>query len=104
VSESDRHPRLSRVKDGREWPIGSDEEIAWIKDGTTTGLAITSAIPAVFCDYATLELPDDSDETPTPQHDRAVVALLNRQTAPQPWWLGYLDTGASDIVFQTCRR
>jgi hypothetical protein len=67
--------------------------------GTSGGLAITSAIPAVFSDYATLELPDDSDETPTPQHDRAVVALLNRHTAPQPWWLGYLDTGGSDIVF-----
>jgi hypothetical protein len=83
MSEPERHPTLTRVKDGREWPIGNDEEIAWINDGTSGGLAITSAIPAVFSDYATLEPPDDSDGTPTRQHDRAVVALLNRHTAPQ---------------------
>ena len=104
ICEPDRHPTLRRVKDGREWPIGSDEDIAWIRDGASSGLAITAAIPAVFTDYATLELPDDSDETPMPQHDRAVVALLNRHTAPQPWWLGYLDTGGATSSFQTCRR
>ena len=26
-------------------------------------------------------------------------ALLSEQSAGQPWWLGYLDTGADDIVF-----
>jgi hypothetical protein len=41
----------------------------------------------------------NSGETPTPQHDRAVVALLNRHATPQPWWLGYLETGNSDIIF-----
>jgi hypothetical protein len=62
-------------------------------------LAITAAIPPVFSDYATLELQDHSGDTPTRQHDQAVVALLNRHTAPQPWWLGYLDTGANNIIF-----
>jgi hypothetical protein len=33
------------------------------------------------------------------KHDRAVLALLTEQSAGQPWWLGYLDTGADDIVF-----
>ena len=33
------------------------------------------------------------------EHDRAVLALLREQSAGQPWWLGYLDTGAEDIVF-----
>jgi hypothetical protein len=33
------------------------------------------------------------------KHDRAVLALLTENTADQPWWLGYLDTGADDIVF-----
>lgn len=25
--------------------------------------------------------------------------MLERHTAAQPWWLGYLDTGGADIVF-----
>jgi hypothetical protein len=28
-----------------------------------------------------------------------VSALLSEHLAGQPWWLGYLDTGADDIVF-----
>src|SRR5262249_50781993 len=32
-------------------------------------------------------------------HGRAVVAPLREQSAGQPWWLGYLDSGADDIVF-----
>jgi hypothetical protein len=28
-----------------------------------------------------------------------VLALLTEQSAREPWWLGYLDTGADDIVF-----
>jgi hypothetical protein len=33
------------------------------------------------------------------RQDLALVELLRRHTPQQPWWLGYLDTGASDIVF-----
>jgi hypothetical protein len=33
------------------------------------------------------------------KHDRAVLTLLSEYSAGQPWWLGYLDTGADDIVF-----
>jgi hypothetical protein len=29
------------------------------------------------------------------------VEILKAHTPPQPWWLGYLDTGAHDIVFST---
>jgi len=32
------------------------------------------------------------------QQDQAVLALLSEQSAGQLWWLGYLDTGADDIV------
>jgi len=28
-----------------------------------------------------------------------VLALLREQSPAQPWWRGYLDTGADDIVF-----
>jgi hypothetical protein len=27
------------------------------------------------------------------------VIVLGENTAPQPWWLGYLDTGAADVTF-----
>jgi hypothetical protein len=84
-------------RDGRTWRIGAAAEVAWIAEGTSVTRAITSAIPPVFGAYATIVLPygpqwqDD--------HDRAVLALLSEQSAGQPWWLGYLDTGADDIVF-----
>jgi len=42
-------------------------------------------------------LPDRGEEQA--KHDRAVLELLSGQSAGQPWWLGYLDTGAADIVF-----
>ena len=35
----------------------------------------------------------------TPAGGMRLLALLSRYAPPQPWWLGYLDTGADDIVF-----
>jgi hypothetical protein len=86
---------VRRVRDGSTWRIGTDEEVAWISDGTSTGLAITAAIPPVFEAYATVVRPEGGQD----KHDQAVLALLSRQPAGQSWWLGYLDTGADDIVF-----
>jgi hypothetical protein len=87
-----------RVKDGRGWRIGSDDDVAWIRQGTSISKAITAAIPPLFDAYATVELPMNREEEQQ-RHDRAVVALLSEHSGPQPWWLGYLDTGADDIVF-----
>src|ERR1017187_4315601 len=86
-----------RARDGSTWRIGTDAEVAWIANGTSTGRTITAAIPPVFDAYATVVLPDSYEEQE--KHDRAVSALLTEQSAGQPWWLGYLDTGADDIVF-----
>lgn len=62
------------TKEGIAWGIGNDEDVAWIKENTASrDCTITVAIPAVFADYATLLHPGGQ--------------------------LGYLDTGASDIVF-----
>jgi hypothetical protein len=47
--------------------------------------------------YATLVLPNDRDRQE--RHDQAVPAVLTRDSADQPWWLGYLDTGGDDVVF-----
>lgn len=85
------------MRDGSTWRIGTDADVAWIANGTSVGLTITAAIPPVFAAYATVVLPyrgEGQDE-----HDRIVLALLNEQSPDQPWWLGYLDTGADDIVF-----
>lgn len=96
---------VRRTKDGRAWRIGGDAEIAWIRDNTRATTAITSAIPAIFEAYATLELPGSGDHDPQSpledpdRHDAAVLAVLTEHTTPQPWWLGYLDTGAADTVF-----
>ena len=88
---------VTRARDGRTWRIGTDAEVAWIAAGTSIGGAITAAIPPVFEAYATVVLPYRGEGQD--QHDRAVLGLLIEQSAGQWWWLGYLDTGADDIVF-----
>jgi hypothetical protein len=88
---------VRRAKDGSTWRLGTDAEVAWIENGTSTGLAITAAIPPVFGAYATVVLPSGGEGRD--RHDRAVLALLSEQSPGQRWWLGYLDTGADGIVF-----
>jgi hypothetical protein len=88
---------VRRARDGSTWRIGTDAEVAWIANGTSIGRTITAAIPPVFEAYATVVLPHGGEGQD--KHDRAVLALLSEQSAGQPWWLAYLDTGADDIVF-----
>jgi hypothetical protein len=92
------------LKDGRAWPLGTNAEAAWINDGTSAGHTITSAIPPIFVSYCTLELPQSRDRAERAQHEQAVIELLTEQTPDQSWWLGYLDTGASDVVFAYAPR
>jgi hypothetical protein len=96
------NPEISRVKDGRRWRIGGEDTVAWIQDGTEGGVAITSAVPPVFEAYATIVLPL-GDETQDPEdaerQDPAMLAVLTEHTTPQPWWLGYLETGEYEIPF-----
>jgi hypothetical protein len=75
-------------------------EVSWIANGTTGDLSITAAIPAVFEAYATCYEPDGVIEA----HERAVVEQLVQFTADQPWWLGYLETGAHSAVFDDVPR
>lgn len=86
-----------RTRDGRTWEIGNSRAVDWIAGHTAAGLTITSGIPAVFDAYATVVLPDTYDELQ--RHERALLALLADYSPSRPWWLGYLDTGAADIVF-----
>ena len=88
---------MARVRDGTTWQIGSAPEVDWIANGTSTGLTITAAIPPVFVAYATIVLPHAEEEQE--RHERGLLAVLNKHSADQCWWLGYLDTGVADIVF-----
>ena len=88
---------VRRSGDDRAWRIGTDAEVTWIASGTSEGRTITAAIPPMFEAYATVVLPHDAEAWD--RHDRAILALLGEQSADQSWWLGYLDTGANDIVF-----
>lgn len=95
-----------RSKDGRDWRIGGAAEVAWIEERTPGGLAITSAIPPAFEAYATLEQPGTGNQDPASRtadgwgrHDAALLGVLRAHAAPQPWWLGYLETGGADVVF-----
>src|ERR1700759_2557670 len=100
-----REAEVRGNKDGRSWRIGGQADVAWIRENTEVSLAITSAIPAVFEAYATLELPcGDNHLSTSPledpdRHSAGVLALLSEHSAGQPWWIGYLDTGSADIVF-----
>jgi hypothetical protein len=85
------------ARDGQDWRTGGDAEVAWIVAGTAIGLEVTSAVPPIFEAYATIVVP--GERALRDEHDRAVLAALSEQSSDQPWWLGYLDTGADDVVF-----
>jgi hypothetical protein len=93
---------VSYWKDGEHRRIGTDVEVAWIKESTKPGLTIASAIPPVFAAYATAVVPD-KDEGRS-EHLGLILRLLTEQSPDQPWWLGYLDTGADDLVFPDAPR
>ena len=98
-----------RSKDGRDWRIGAEAEIAWIRDHTEGGVKVTCAIPAIFEAYATLELAGSGNGEAlsfevSETHDDSVIAILKKHTAPQPWWIGYLETGGSGVVFDDAPR
>lgn len=101
MSESGATPRTGDPKaDG--WPVGHDTDVDWISQGTVIGTEINSAIPLVFAAYATIVVPPDPEEQP--EHERLVLAVLREFSPDQPWWLGYLDTGAGDEMFPGARR
>ena len=88
-------------RDGADWRLGTPQDVAWIAASTSLGTTITAAIPAVFDAYATIVLPADDDARE--RQEQAVLSVL-RAHSPDPWWLGYLDTGADDVVFPDAPR
>lgn len=75
----------------------------WITRHTTCDRTITSAIPPVFDRYATFVEFDTDDDVALVEQERAVVGHLLGY-GPRGWWLGYLDTGAHDVVFASAPR
>ena len=83
-------------KDGRTWRIGTAGDVAWLAGQTTQGVRSPQRSRRCSTRTATFHPPDGVSFD---AHERAVVDELSVHTADQPWWLGYLDTGAHDIVF-----
>jgi hypothetical protein len=100
----------TRIKDGRTWALGANEDVAWINAGVSPGRSIGASIPPIFAAYATLVFPlglESSRDQMRPAEDRfdnALLRVLCADTEPQPWWLGFLDTGASDVVLDDAPR
>lgn len=91
------------TRDGQAWRLCADSDVTWINTGTPPGRAITAAIPPIFAAYCTLTMPFDDDDA-LPVYEQALIELLAEQTPDQPWRLGYLDTGASEVVFPYAPR
>lgn len=73
----------------------------WLPRWPAHGFSVTQAIPPIFEAYATFHRPED---IAWPVHEGAVVAELAAHTPAQPWWLGFLDTGAHDVVVPDAPR
>src|SRR3712207_3314738 len=89
------------TKDGRAWRIGTLADVGPLAGYTDMSHTIAAAIPLVFEAYATFHRSDGADAH---AHERAVVETLVANTAAQPWWLGFLETGAHDVVFPHAPR
>jgi hypothetical protein len=102
--------RQKARRDGNTWLVGTEDDVAWINAGVTRGMSITASIPPVFAAYATLAFPLDLDaprELLRPREDRfddTLLRVLSAHTDSQPWWLGFLETGASDVVLAQAPR
>jgi hypothetical protein len=89
--------KVARPGERERWRIGGCSEVTWINTEIRAGLTVTAAIPPTYARYATIVVPDEAGRRS--RSDAAVLDLLSAHTPPQPWWLGYLDTGVADIVF-----
>ncbi len=96
--ERSRGPEIEVTRDGRSWRVGTASAVSWITYATTIDRTITAAIPPIFDAYATFHQLDD-EPAPIDVHERTIVEYLAKQAGDQPWWLGFLDTGAHDVVF-----
>jgi hypothetical protein len=93
---------MRRASEETTWQIGASGEVDWIAGHTRSGMTIAAAIPPIFGAYATVIMPGNHDDKRT--CDDALLSVLRGQRSPQPWWLGYLETGVADLVFPDAPR
>ena len=94
-----------RGADETAWRIGGTGgtgEVAWIAENTRPGTTVATAIPPVFDGYVTVTVPETYQEKRI--CDDALLSVLAAHSPPQPWWLGYLETGVADLVFPDAPR
>jgi len=84
------------------WLLGTATDVEWITSATTIDTTISSAIPPVFDAYATIVLAEDRRDMQ--RQGDALLSVLREQSSSVVWWLGYLDTGADDVVFPDAPR
>ncbi|MGO4363377.1 hypothetical protein [Terrabacter sp. RAF57] len=92
---------MCKTTDASRQTFGTDAEVAWINAGTAVGRTVTSAVPPVFEAYCTASVPPDPEAIKV-QNGLLVGALM--RASPGQWWIGLLETGASDVVFQEAPR
>src|ERR1035441_119047 len=97
-------PIETQIKDGVAWRVGGQAEVDWITEGVDSGRGITAALPPLYAAYGTLTNHPGAPRLPRDvglerRQDLAFVDVLRRHSGNIAWWIGYLDTGASDIVF-----
>ena len=95
-------PMLPRPAD-QDAEFGTPATVDWITKQTVTGLTITSAIPPTFDAYATVVDVEPWSESRSEAQDVAIVGHL-QGFGSTAWWLGYLDTGGSEVVFPRSRK
>ena len=77
-------------------PPSGSEVVDWITRSTRRDRTVAAAVPPTYARYATVVVPDGDDAKTLA--DAALVEVLAAHTPPQPWELGYLDTGVADVV------
>jgi hypothetical protein len=92
------------LRHGQQFPIGTDADVKFITDATIARTAIGGTIAPIYEAYCTVRLPDGNDAQELHEHEHAVIDILQRSTGQDRWWLGYLDTGAHDVVFPFAPR
>jgi hypothetical protein len=93
---------VTRRKDGRDWVIGTEDDVRWIQKAISISSTVTSAVPPHFSAYATVLVPDKHGGRS--EDLRVLLDVLGGHSGDQPWWLGYLETGTDDLVFPDAPR
>lgn len=89
-------------KDGRDWRVGAEADVGWIRSATTVGSTVAAAVPPHLEAFCTILVPDQDQGRAADLH--LLLGLLRARSSDQPWWLGYLETGADDLVFPEAPR